>query len=180
MNNKNCNILLEKVFESKKSQGEAAHIEILNNTEEYKDQCGVWALIDEETGQVLEVAQKDNIYIELHRTSVLLIKDYSKEKNRKFVRKSRILLLFNISFDILECDKDRTVAKYRNIAEKYNHLAIYVIKNAESKSKNEREEIEMMYAVDNQALYWNAWGKQRHMAREYYKANYTDNKNVQC
>ena len=32
-----------------------------------------------------------------------------------------------------------------------------------------REEIELEIAIDNQALYWNAYGSQRKLAKNYYK-----------
>ena len=35
--------------------------------------------------------------------------------------------------------------------------------------KNIREEIELEIAIDNQALYWNAYGSQRKLAKNYYK-----------
>lgn len=35
-----------------------------------------------------------------------------------------------------------------------------------------REDIELEIAVDNKALYWNAYGKQRKLAKEYYKNKY--------
>lgn len=167
----NDNIKRVKVFESEKKQGASKHTLLLSIIENYKDKCGVWTLVDENVNQVLEVAQKDNIYTELEGNSKLLLNDYSKENNRGIVRKARKLLPFNLDFYILECDNDdRTIAKYRHIAENYDHLAIYVLDDdlANSNKQKDREKIEMMYAVDNKASFWNAWGQQRRKAWEYY------------
>ena len=43
---------------------------------------------------------------------------------------------------------------------------------ATSEDKKMREDIELEIAVDNKALYWNAYGKQRKLAKEYYKNKY--------
>ena len=78
--------------------------------------------------------------------------------------------MFNKRFDVLMCDKNRTTAKYRNIAEESEKIIVYVIleEQAINIEKNIREEIELRIAINNNALYWNAYGKQRRMAKEYY------------
>lgn len=171
----NNSIKRVKVFELKKEQESSKHTVVFSNIEHYKNSSGVWTLVDEKANQVLEVAQKSNIFIELEENSALLLKDYSKENNRETVRKARRLFPFSLDFSILECDNvnakyARTMAKYRHIAEYYEHLAIYVLddERANSKDQKERERIEMEYAVDNRAPFWNAWGHQRKMAWEYY------------
>lgn len=35
--------------------------------------------------------------------------------------------------------------------------------------KDIREEIEMEIAIDNEALFWNAFGRQRKLAKAYYQ-----------
>ena len=68
------------------------------------------------------------------------------------------------------CDKNRTAAKYRNISEESKRIVVYVIleKDATDNNKTNRENIEMKIAVNNHALYWNAFGNQRILAREFY------------
>ena len=48
-------------------------------------------------------------------------------------------------------------------------MYLVVEERATSKEKNIREEIELEIAIDNQALYWNAYGSQRQLAKNYYK-----------
>lgn len=65
---------------------------------------------------------------------------------------------------------NRTTAKYRNIAEESERIVVYVILEDEAVSSDRlvREKLELEIAVNEQALYWNAYGKQRRKAREYF------------
>ena len=89
-------------------------------------------------------------------------------KNRKKIHWR--LFDFNKKFDILSNDRNRTTAKYRNIVENSEKILVYLIveERAISKDKVLREEIELEIAIDNKALYWNAFGRQRRLAKEYY------------
>lgn len=147
---------------------------IVNNISSYKGKCGVWVMYGD-NNQLLEVAQTSDIFEELNYDLHYLTIDYSsKELNRNKRYTARRLFDFNKKFDVLECDENRTIAKYRDIAESTESIVVYLIaeERATSKDKALREEIELEIAVDNQALYWNAFGKQRKSARDYYNKSY--------
>ena len=130
---------------------------------------GVWVMYDEKE-QLLEVAQTRNVYNELIRNMALIMKDYPEDIDRKKRYTAQTLFPFNKKFDVLMCDKNRTEAKYRNISEESKRIVVYVIleKDATDNNKTNRENIEMKIAVNNHALYWNAFGNQRILAREFY------------
>lgn len=141
----------------------------VNNLEQYKNKSGVWAMWGKDTSNAyvcLEVGQTMDISKELNYDLSYLIKDYRKESKIKEYS-ARILLEFNKKFDVCKCDSNRTCAKYRDIASSYFDVCVYLICNS-NETKEERENIELKYAIDNKALYWNAWGKQRKYARNYY------------
>lgn len=157
-----------KLLELKKCRGQ--YNVIVNNLLPYRGECGVWLMYDNHN-QLLEVAQTSDIYEELEYDLSCLIKGYSNELNRRKKYAARRLFDFNLKFDVLECDKNRTTAKYRNIAENSEAIVVYLVleERATSKEKIKREEIELEIAIDNQALYWNAFGSQRKLAKSYYK-----------
>lgn len=140
----------------------------VNNYEQYKKQPGVWAMWGKNGSnsiECLEVAQTMDIFNELDYDLSYLTKDYRKENiNRRYT--ARKLLEFNKPFDVCECDSSRTCAKYRDIASSYSDICAYLI--CSSNEREERESMELKYAIDNKALYWNAFGKQRKEARNYY------------
>lgn len=143
---------------------------IVNNISEYKGECGVWAMYGD-NNQLLEVAQTSDIFAELDYDLSYLTLDYSsKELKRDKLYTARRLFDFNKKFDVLKCDKNRTTAKYRDIAESTESIVVYLIteERAKSEDKAVREEIELEIAIDNRALYWNAFGNQHKLAREYY------------
>lgn len=141
----------------------------VNNYEQYKKQSGVWAMWGKDTFNTyvcLEVAQTRDIFNELQCDLLYLKRDYGKEsKNKRY--SARKLFEFNKNFDVCECDPNRTCAKYRDIASSYSDVCVYLICNS-NETREEREHIELKYAIDNKALYWNAWGEQRKYARDYY------------
>ena len=147
---------------------------IYNKIKNYDNVCGVWAMFDDK-GKMLEVAQTSNIFEELEYDLSWLLKKYSSEFDTNKRYSARRLFKFNQKFDVLVGDKNRTTAKYRSIAEKYNGIIVCLISNeyAESEDKLIREKVEMKIAIDNEALYWNAYGEQRKMARKYYAAKQT-------
>lgn len=157
-----------KLLELRKCRGQ--YNVIVNNILSYKGGCGVWVMYDNHN-QLLEVAQTSDVYEELEYDLSWLMKDYSNELNLRKKYTARRLFDFNAKFDVLECDKNRTTAKYRNIAENSEAIVVYLVveERATSKEKNIREEIELEIAIDNQALYWNAYGSQRKLAKNYYK-----------
>ena len=142
---------------------------IVNNTLSYKDKCGVWVMYDNHN-RLLEVAQTSNVFEELEYDLSLLMKDYSSESNLTKRYTARRLFDFSLRFDVHECDRNRTTAKYRNIAENSENIVVYLIdeERALNEEKAIREEIEFEIAIDNQALYWNAFGSQRRLAKNYY------------
>lgn len=145
---------------------------ISNNLSTYKGICGVWVMYDN-NNQLIEVAQTSNIFKELDYDLSWLMKDYSNESNvgkKHPPYTARRLFDFNKKFDVLPNDRNRTTAKYRDIAENSEKILVYLIdeERAKSKDKTMREEIEMEIAIDNKALYWNAFGRQRRLAKEYY------------
>ena len=68
----------------------------------------------------------------------------------------------------------RTTAKYRTIAQNAESILVYLIveNRATSRDKTVREKVELEIAIDNKALYWNAFGIQRKLAKDYYKNKY--------
>ena len=160
-----------KVLELQKTCGK---FEIITNKiAEYKGMCGVWVMYDNHE-QLLEVAQTVDVFKELDYDLSWLLKDYSNEKDLHKKYTARTLFDFNKKFDVLYCDKNRTTAKYRIIAENSERVTVYLIieDRATSEDKKMREDIELEIAVDNKALYWNAYGKQRKLAKDYYKNKY--------
>lgn len=146
---------------------------IYDETINYKHKPGVWVMYDE-NGVLLEVAETSNIYKELKYNLSLLMKDYSNALNRTKKYSARKLFDFSLKFDVLKCDKNRRAAKYRNIADSSNKIEVYLISN--DQSKDSREEIEMKMAIDNCAVYWNAYGQQRKAAMRYY--NFKENEKL--
>ena len=52
-------------------------------------------------------------------------------------------------------------------------LVYLIVENrATSRDKTVREKVELEIAIDNKALYWNAFGIQRKLAKDYYKNKY--------
>lgn len=158
----------EKILEIKKENG--VYSTLLNRIDKYKNICGVWVMYDE-SGTLLEVAQTSDIFSELDYDLSWLLKDYSGEDNTEKRYSARRLFEFSQKFDVLKCDKNRTTAKYRFISTTRDHIKIYIVLEEKAKSENkyDREEIEMEIAIDNQALFWNAFGRQRRLAKAYYK-----------
>lgn len=135
----------------------------------YKKQSGVWAMWGKDASNnyiCLEVGQTKDIFKELAYDLSYLEKDYS---DVCIVKKysARRLLEYSKKFDVCECDVNRTCAKYRDIASNYSDISVYLIHNS-NVTVEKREIIELKYAIDNKALYWNAWGRQRKKARLYY------------
>ena len=143
---------------------------ISNSLSAYKGICGVWVMYDN-NNQLIEVAQTSNIFKELDYDLSWLMKDYSNESNvgkKHPPYTARRLFDFNKKFDVLPNDRNRTTAKYRDIAENSEKILVYLIdeERVKSKDKTMRKEIEI--AIDNKVLYWNAFGRQRRLAKEYY------------
>jgi hypothetical protein len=157
----------EKVLEIRKSKGECRVV--FCNIEKFKGISGVWVMYNEK-GILLEVAQTSNIFEELDFDLAWIIKKYPQKSYSEKRYAARRLFDFNKRFDVLKCDKNRTTAKYRNIAEESERIYVYVILENEAVSNNryEREKIELEIAINSQAIYWNAYGKQRRKAKEYY------------
>ncbi|SEW00406.1 hypothetical protein [[Clostridium] fimetarium] len=142
---------------------------IENNIEQYKKQSGIWTMWGKDnfnTDICLEVAQTRDIFKELQYDLSYLTKVYIKENTRKRYS-ARRLFEFNQKFSVCECDSNRTCAKYRDIASSYFEVCVYLICNS-NETREKRESMELKYAIDNKALYWNAWGKQRKDAKMYY------------
>lgn len=157
-----------KVLELQKTCGKFEII--INKIAEYKGMCGVWVMYDNHE-QLLEVAQTADVFKELDYDLSWLLKDYSNEKDLHKKYTARTLFDFNKKFNVLYCDKNRTTAKYRIIAENSERVIVYLIieDRATSRDKTVREKVELEIAIDNQALYWNAFGIQRKLAKDYYK-----------
>lgn len=137
--------------------------------EQYKKCSGVWTMWGKDifdTDKCLEVAQTTDIFNELKYDLSYLVKDYRKENKSKRYS-ARRLFEFSKIFDVCECDSNRTCAKYRDIANSYYDIRVYLICNS-NETREKRERIELKYAIDNEALYWNAWGQQRKDAKMYY------------
>lgn len=161
----------KKILELHKQHGNNNKYKIVyNNIELYSDKCGVWMMYDNHN-QLLEVAQAADIFQELKHDLSLILKTYSNQMNFPKKYTARRLFDFNQTFSVLSCDQDRRAAKYRTIVEKSETIVVYIVLDdlATSRNKEEREEIEMKIAINNRALYWNAYGKQRRLAKEYYK-----------
>ena len=160
-----------KILELKKCCGDYSII--TNKISDYKSRCGVWVMYNDHN-QLLEVAQTANIFKELNYDLSWLLKDYSNECNLKKRYMARRLFDFNQKFDVLLCDKNRTTAKYRHIAETSEAILVYLIIEdmAISRDKTVRENIELEIAIDNKAFYWNAFGNQRKRAKKYYSEKY--------
>ncbi|MDF2536402.1 MAG: hypothetical protein K0R18_2564 [Bacillales bacterium] len=46
-----------------------------------------------------------------------------------------------------------------------SHQSKRTVPQRVNNTREERENIELKYAIDNKAIYWNAWGKQRKEAK---------------
>ena len=62
----------------------------------------------------------------------------------------------------------------RKIDQNAESILVYLIveNRATSRDKTVREKVELEIAIDNKALYWNAFGIQRKLAKDYYKNKY--------
>lgn len=160
-----------KVLELQKTRGK--FVIITNKIAEYKGVCGVWIMYDNHE-QLLEVAQTADVFKELANDLSWLLKEYSCDGDLRKRYTARRLFEFNQKFDVLSCDKNRTTAKYRTIAETVETIVVYLVveDRATSRDKTVREKVELEIAIDNKALYWNAFGIQRKLAKDYYKKKY--------
>ena len=143
-----------------------------NDISNYKGICEMWAMYDEK-GQLLEVAQTSDVFKELDFDLSFLVKKYDEIPDGTKSYISRILFPeFSKRFEIyIGLGENRTRAKYRNIAQTTNQINVYLICDdiVNYEDRNTREEIEFKIAIDEKALYWNAFGKQRKLAKDYYK-----------
>ncbi len=158
----------EKILELKKKNGDL--VIASSDLNKCMDQCGVWVMLDE-NDVLLEVGQSADIGSELEQDLGSLIMRYPKDgPDMEPVYKARRLLPFNEPFYVCKCDSGRTAAKYRVIAQNSQEIKVYrILENrALDSSKTVREEIEMEIAVESRALFWNAFGHQRKLARAYY------------
>lgn len=140
-----------------------------NKIQKFKEICGVWAMCSGD-GKLLEVAQTRDIYAELKRDLIYLLQDYSAEADTtKGYTARKFSSEFSEGFTVF--NKNRTASKYRDIAEKFKKVVVYVIleDDAVCNVKERREDIEMRIAICGEALYWNAYGTQRKKAYEYLK-----------
>ncbi len=141
-----------------------------NIIDDYLKQPGVWAMKGKVAGtnqfEYLEIGQSNDIGKELKSDLNLLMLNYSAEKVEKRYTARRLFPEFQNLFEVCKCDKDRTAAKYRTISVLYSEIIIELIGTDPCRSN--REKIEMQFAIDNKAKYWNAWGLQRREARSYY------------
>ncbi len=135
------------------------------NLEDYKN--GVWAMwgVNKESNilECLEVGQSSNIASEL-AIDINYIK-HLKLGDNSIRYNARRLFDFSKTFPVYS-DFDRTKAKYYDIANNYKIIIVLIINQDNNRLK--REEIEYKYAINHTAIYWNAWGPQRRLAREYY------------
>ena len=121
-----------KLLELRKCRGQ--YNVIVNNILSYKGECGVWVMYDNHN-QLLEVAQTSDVYEELEYDLSWLMKDYTNELNlRKSMQREDYLILMQ-KFDVLECDKNRTTAKYRNIVENSEAIVVYLVVEERATSK---------------------------------------------
>ena len=148
----------------------------VNSLEDYLNKPGVWAMKGKaaETSQYeyLEIGQANDIGSELKCDLKLLMSDYSTANLVKEYTERRLFPEYQEPFNVCKCDKDRTAAKYRTIANLYNEIIIELISTDTCRSM--REEIEYRFAIDHNAKYWNAWGPQRRKARKYYNKRCND------
>jgi hypothetical protein len=122
--------------------------------------------------EYLEIGQAIDIGLELKCDLELLMSDYSTANLKiKYVAR-RLFPEYQDSFSVCECDKDRTAAKYRTIANLFSEIIIELI--CIDTCRSVREEIEYRFAIDHNAKYWNAWGTQRREARNYYNERCND------
>lgn len=159
----------EKVLDIQKKQDKWEIV--FSNLEKFKNICGVWVMYNEK-GDLLEVAQTSDIFKELVYDLSWIMKRYPELANRDKRYAARRLFSFHKKFDVLQCDNNRTTAKYRNIAEESERIVVYVVLEDEAVSSDRlmREKIELEIAIDNQTPYWNAFGRQRKKAKEYFAA----------
>ncbi len=146
---------------------------ITNKISRYRGVCGVWVMYDNHN-RLLEVAQTADVFKELAYDFSWLLKEYSYDEDWRKRYTARRLFEFNQKFDVLSCDQNRTTAKYRTIAQNAESILVYLIveNRATSRDKTVREKVELEIAIDNKALYWNAFGIQRKLAKDYYKNKY--------
>lgn len=148
---------------------------IQNNILDYKGICGVWAMYDEK-GQLLEVAQTSDVFKELDYDLYYSMKKYDEIPDGIQSYTSRILFSeFNKKFEIYTgLGENRTRAKHRNIVQTTSQINVCLICDhiVDFEDRDAREKIEFKIAIDEKALYWNAFGKQRKLATNYYKKKY--------
>lgn len=148
---------------------------IVNNTPKYINTSGVWAMFGRLNADdeyiCLEVGQSNNIYEELKYDIDCLLQDYSNVELKRSYTARRLFMEFSKQFVVCECDLIRTRAKYRIISTSFVDIKILLI--AQENDKDDREKIELEFAVDKKAIFWNAWGKQRSMAKEYFKSTHS-------
>ncbi|MCR4618755.1 MAG: hypothetical protein K5669_11310 [Lachnospiraceae bacterium] len=157
-------IVKELIIKLKKENDKFSIIE--SCVDKYYD-SGVWALYNE--NDLLEVAQTSCVAEEVLSDVNLIITGFDKIQKRKRSYKARRLFCFNTEFHVSIYDKNRTEAKYRHLSEQSEELEIYYLSESRGCDRSQREEIEYKYAIDHKAEYWNAFGKQRKLAREYYE-----------
>ena len=140
-----------------------------NCLEDYLKKSGVWAMKGKaaETSQFeyLEIGQAKDIGAELRSDLKLLMSDYSTANLEIRYAARCFSPEYQDPFNVCKCDKDRTAAKYRTIANLFSEIIIELISIDTCRSV--REEIEYRFAIDHNAKYWNAWGSQRREARNY-------------
>lgn len=138
--------------------------------------CGVWAMWASLEGKrvLLEVGQSANVISEILEDVNMLVDSSKRNKTyRKKAYTARRMFpdSFSVSFTVDTTDKNRTAAKYRIISEQYDDIKVYILneKDASNFVREVREKFEYEYAIDNRALFWNAWGPQRKRANQYYR-----------
>lgn len=149
-----------------------------NELDSLVNRRGVWAMWSKEASDknavLLEVGQSADIVYEIEKDVKLIIlqcKSNDIYRDMEYAARRMFPGHFSKTFAVLPTDKDRTAAKYRVVSKRYNDIYIYALLDEMSHSeiKTERELVEYKYAVDNQAIFWNAWGKQRKLANEYLR-----------
>lgn len=141
-----------------------------NCLKDYLKKPGVWAMKGKATGksqfEYLEVGQANDIGTELENDFKFLLSDYSNINHEIRYTARRLFPEYQAPFNVYKSDRNRIAAKYRTIATLYNDIIVELISTDSCRSV--REQIEYHFAVDHKAKYWNAWGRQRREARDYY------------
>ena len=149
----------EKAVELKK---ESDSWTVTSNSLKKVNCSGVWVLYTIINGkkQCLEVGQVADIANEVCRDIGYIVRDYYYNKQSDGNRQKQ----FPWSEQLEITEESRDLDKYKVISSKYSYLYFDIYTNPEYSDKVKRTNKEIEIAVDETALYWSGFGKEKTIA----------------